>query len=356
MRGWSRVGAFVGAGLLLWLSAGRATADEAKKGLTYQGNDPYAALTVARRERKLLLVEFYADWNHRSRWMSERVLGDSTIRALVECHFVAVQVPTQTNEGAELARLYQVTGYPAILIFSSAGDVLDKIDTTLDAEDFEQRIRAILMTVQGGGTWRLRTVYGAAERADPEATDRAVEQLLLGLAPTEVANSVVWPMFENSMVMRYGSTAFDYLVERVELFRREIGAERVDEVLAEAIREAMLPYTVGSAPLDTLRTERMVRAAEELGLSSALMIRSMADVARLRTAEDLSLFVARLGLLIDLVPQSYQVPLGLSLEVVAQRGSHETKTAAADIIQRILATVRSPANSAWLERLALRLK
>lgn len=331
-------------------------ADTVKRGLAYWGSDPYAALAVAKEQRKLLLVEFYADWNHRSRWMSERVLGDSVVRELVETRFVPVRVPTGTPEGADLAELYQVTGYPAILIFSSNGDVLDKIDVTLDAEDFEQRIRTILMAVEGTGTWRLRQVYAAAEQSDAAATDAAVAQFLGGQLPQDVANGAVWPLFENSVVVRYGSTAFNYLVSHVDLFRQEIGREKVDAALTEALQQSMLPYVVGSVPYDASKAEGMIRTAEGLELLSALALRSMSDVAALREAEDLSLFVARLGLLLNLVPESYHVPLALSLEIVAERGSREAKSAALQIVGRVRTSLRSPANEVVLERLREDLK
>ena len=175
--GW-RIG-FLLSGLCLALGTARAgTSDgqEAKRGLKYWGNDPYAALSVAKQQRKLLLVEFYADWDYRSRWMSERVLSDSTVRSLIEAEFLAVQVPTDTPDGADLAQMYQVTAYPSIVVFNTNGDVVDKIDTTLDAEDFEQRLQAILMTTQGAGAWQMRQVYSAAENGDTLATDQAMEE------------------------------------------------------------------------------------------------------------------------------------------------------------------------------------
>lgn len=346
--------------LLLCLhDGGRAAevpADTVRRGLAYVGSDPYAALPVARRERKLLLVEFYADWNHRSRWMSERVLGDSAVRALVEANFVAVQVPTGTPEGAELAGIYQVTGYPSIVIFTANGDVLDKIDVTLDAEDFAQRIQTVLMTVQGVGTWKLRQVYAAAERADYAATDAAVADFLGGQLPQDAAGGVVWPMFENSVVTRYGSTAFNYLVSHVALFRQEAGREEVDAVLTDALRQSMLPYVVGSVPYGADVAGEMVRTAEALELPAALTLQSMSDVAGLRGSEDLALYVARLGLLMDMVPESYHLPLALALDVVADRGSRDAKSAALKIVNRVQMSMRSPSNTAMLELLRDRLK
>lgn len=357
MAGWIK-GGVVLLLCLLWRGgqAAEMPADSVRRGLDYQGSDPYAALSVAKRERKLLLVEFYADWNHRSRWMSEQVLSDSTVRELVGANFVAVQIQTRTAAGAELAGLYEVTDYPSIVIFNSNGDVLDKVDVTLDADDFEQRLRTILMTVQGMGTWQLRQVYAAAERADYPETDAAAADFLGRQLPQDVANSVVWPMFENSAVTRYGSTAFNYLVTHAEMFRKEIGRESVDKVLTDALWEAMLPYVVGSVPYGADVAGEMVRTAEVLELGAALSLRSMSDVAGLRSAEDLSLFVARLRLLLNMVPESYHLPLALSLDIVADRGSRDNKSAALEIVDRVQTSTQSPANAAMLEFLRDRLK
>lgn len=349
--------------LLLWLclilsGVGQASAVESpqQRGLNYYGSDPYAALEAAQQQGKLLLVEFYAEWNYRSRWMAERVLGDSSVRALLEEHFLAVRVPTDTPEGADLAALYQVTGYPSLVIFSSRGDVLDKIDETLDTDDFTQRVETLLTSIEGNTTGRLRQVYAAAETADPEATDRAVERLLGGLLPTEAAGSVVWPMFENSIVMRYGSVAFDYLERHVEIFRQETGAQEVDNLLTEALYRAMMPYVIGSAPYDSTAIRQIWQTAQQLELPAALAMESLSEAAALRMAEELTRFVARTELLMNLVPERYQLPLLLSLEVVAERGSHAAKQAALHLLSRQQTSLYSPATAAILEQLGERLK
>lgn len=355
--GW-RIG-FLLSGLCLALGTARAgTSDgqETKRGLKYWGNDPYAALSVAKQQHKLLLVEFYADWNYRCRWMSEHVLGDSTVRSLIEADFLAVQVPTNTPDGADLAQLYQVTGYPAIVIFSSGGDVLDKIDTTLDAEDFEQRLQAILMTMQGTGTWKMRQVYAAAENGDAQTTDLAMSEFLAGQLPTDVATGICWPLFENGVVNRFGSPAFEYLEKYASVFRQQLGADKVDPVLTETLLQAMLAYTVGSIPFQVEATQKIVASAHALGLSVEPLLQSMAEVAELRGSDELALYVARLGLLMDQVPESYQLPLAISLEVVAERGDKEARNAAARIVNHVRVAQFSVNNAAILEELGERLK
>ncbi|WP_294600990.1 thioredoxin family protein [uncultured Rikenella sp.] len=340
--------------LLLHPAAGKETGRQAR--LTYHGSDPYTALNEARSQGKLLLVEFYADWNHRSRWMSEHVLSDSAVRLLIESRFIPVQVPTGTTQGAELARLYEVTSYPAILIFHPSGDVLDKVDVTLDPADFEQRLRALLMTTQGYGTWRLRRIYTAAESGDPVATDAAVRDFLHGQLPQDLANSVIWPLFENSIVLRSDSPAFDYLTTHIETFRQAIGRETVDAVLDETLRSGMLPYVVGSRPYSTPATAALVETARRLDLSSLQSLESMADVAALRQSDDLDLFTARVGLLMAMLPEPYSLPLALSLEPVALRGSRDTRKAARELVDELLNRLRSPAQIEMLHSLRERLE
>ena len=130
----------------------------------------------------------------------------------------------------------------------------------------------------------------------------------------------------------------------------------MNELLNETLRRSMLPYVVGSVPYDRRVADGMAVEAERLGLSSALALRSMAEVARLREADDLSLFVARLGLLLDLLPETYHLPLVLSLEPVAERGADETKKLALELLNRVRVSISSPANEALLSRLADRLK
>ena len=324
--------------------------------LTYHGTDPYAALNEARSQGKPLLVEFYADWNHRSRWMSSHVLSDSAVRNLIENRFIPVQVPTGTPQGAELARIYEVTSYPAILIFHPGGDVLDKIDTTLDPEDFEQRLRALLMTTQGYGTWRLRRVYTAAESGDPAATDAAMRAFLHGQLPQDLANSVVWPLFENSIVMRSDSPAFEYVTTHIETFRHAIGRETVDATLEEALRAGLLPEVVGSRPYSATASAALVETARRLELSALPSLQAMADVAALRQGDDLDLFTARVGLLMAMLPEPYSLPLALSLEPVATRGSRDTRKAARELVDDLLNRLRSPAQIEMLHSLRERLE
>ena len=118
----------------------------------------------------------------------------------------------------------------------------------------------------------------------------------------------------------------------------------------------MMPYVVGSLPLDSTVARQIILTARQLELPAVLALESMAEVASLRDADDLTHYVARIGLLINLIPEEYQLQLAMALDIVAERGSHTAKQEAAKTVAHIQTTLRSPANIAILEQLILRLK
>lgn len=324
--------------------------------LNYYGNDPYAALNVAQRERKLLLVEFYAPWNHRSQWMHEKILRDTTFRRTFDEHFILVQVLTETPDGATLARLYEVNDYPAIVIFNYNGDVLDKIDTTLDKEDFSHRIQTLLLALHGGQAWRMSQIFAAAEYGDRPAVDAFATSFLGSQTPEQIINAVVWPLFENSQVTYYYSATFHYLLEHLDEFRTELGVDKVDETVSDVLVAGMFPYLLGSVDYSPDLTADMIRIAREAELPAADVLRSMDETAALRGSGEYFPYVGRLSILINQLPESMILPLVLSLEVVAEHGTKEEKAEADRLLNRVISHPFTPTDFILLEALRERLK
>lgn len=326
------------------------------EGLRYFGTNPYEALPEARKQKKMLLVEFYADWNYRSRWMNEKVLSDSTLIPFIEEYFLAIQVDTGTEEGGRMATLYEVTGYPAIVIFNSNGVVLDKIDTTLDQEDFKNRIDALILVTQSGGATRLlNRIYAAAEGADRNMADLYAADFLASQTEQQVINAVIWPMFKNTMITFYYSSAFDYLLNHLEQFRKEIGEDEVNETVSLALLNAMLPYLIGTSPYSEKILHDVVGIADEHELQVASVLHLMDEMARLRLEQNWSAYISRLALLLNYVPESMQFPLILSLEPLTEEESKDDRDAAYRLVSKAISSGQST-HVALLESLRERLK
>lgn len=342
--------------LLVFLCGFSGVSTASAEGLRYYGNDPYAVLNEAQKQRKMLLVEFYAPWNYKSRWMNENVLGHASMRGMIEEHFLPVQVLTDTEDGGKLAAVYQVTDYPAIVIFSANGDVLDKIDKPLDRDDFRKRMEALFLVTGGGNMRWLNQAYAAAEAGDIENADVFAGQYLRSQTPEQVINSVVWPMFQNSQITYYYSSAFDYLLAHIGRFRDTIGLSQVNDVVSEILVKAMLGYVVGSAAYDSAAMSQIAAIAGKEGLLVAGALRSAAEIVQIREEGNLALYVARLSLLLDQFPESMQFQMAMTLEIVAEKGTRDERKAAADIIASLITAQQTSSNIMILEKLLERLK
>lgn len=326
------------------------------EGLRYYGNDPYAMLSEAQKQHKMLLVEFYAPWNYKSRWMNENVLGHASLREMIESHFLPVQVLTDTEDGGKLAAVYQVTDYPAIVLFSANGDVLDKIDKPLDRTDFRQRMEALFLVTGGGNMRWLNQAYAAAEAGDIENADVFAGQYLRSQTPDQVINTVVWPMFQNSQITYYYSAAFDYLITHIGGFREVIGGQEVNDLVSEILVKATLPYVVGSAAYDSAAMAQITAMAEKENLLVAAALRSAGEIVQIREAGNLALYIARLSLLLNQFPESMQFPMAMTLEVVVEKGTRDERKAASDIIASLITSQQTTSNIIILESLLERLK
>lgn len=93
-----------------------------------------SGLTKANSEGKLLFVEFYADWCTPCKWMDKTTFKDTDVVDLMNTNYVALKMDIENDEGAELKGQYSVRMLPTILIFNSAGKMVDRIEKTLSSE------------------------------------------------------------------------------------------------------------------------------------------------------------------------------------------------------------------------------
>ena len=88
-----------------------------------------ALFARAKRERRLVLIDFYADWCVDCRRMARTTFRDSRIKTALRDRFIAVQIdltdPHNANTNA-LKKHFGVFGPPAVLLFTADGAPLDQ--------------------------------------------------------------------------------------------------------------------------------------------------------------------------------------------------------------------------------------
>ncbi|MHB8800471.1 MAG: thioredoxin family protein [Thermoanaerobaculia bacterium] len=119
--------------------AGTTTASG--NGIAFSPDGFDAALARARAEKRLLLVDVYTDWCGWCKKLDREVFADGRVGVAAK-GLVAVKVNAEKG-GEEIARRYRVRGYPTILFLDGEGNVVERVDGYVDADEMVKLVSAL---------------------------------------------------------------------------------------------------------------------------------------------------------------------------------------------------------------------
>jgi len=99
------------------------------------------ALGRAKKEHKVVLVDFYADWCVWCRRLDATTYKDPDVVRFIGSNLVAVKLDVEAREGKKLAERYGVDGLPTILIVGANGSELGRIPGYMPAGRFLETVQ-----------------------------------------------------------------------------------------------------------------------------------------------------------------------------------------------------------------------
>lgn len=96
---------------------------------------------LAATEGKLYLVHFTAQWCMPCQWMEKNTFNNADVAQFANDNYLAVRIDIDQPEGQTHKQEFTVTNLPTILIFNSKGQLKDRWETSLDAEQLLQILR-----------------------------------------------------------------------------------------------------------------------------------------------------------------------------------------------------------------------
>ena len=104
-----------------------------KTSVTFYNGSFDSAKVKAKGEGKLFFVDFYASWCTPCKWMEESTFRDPEVVEVMSSKYVPYKVDIDNQEGYKLKQKYGVKLLPTLLIFNKDGELVERIEETLDA-------------------------------------------------------------------------------------------------------------------------------------------------------------------------------------------------------------------------------
>ncbi len=137
-------------------------------------------LSKAKAESKVLMIDFYTDWCKWCVELDKKVYTNSEVADFANKNQVNWKIDAEKGEGIELAKKFQVAGYPTVVFVDGNGDEIDRIVGYLPVKDF---LPAMKDFVSGKNTLKSLQATLSANANDIEANFR------LGKKTLEVGNA-----------------------------------------------------------------------------------------------------------------------------------------------------------------------
>jgi thioredoxin-related protein len=91
------------------------------QGIKFEHGSFAEALAKAKKENKLLFVDFYTSWCGPCKMMSKKIFPTQEVGEYFNDKFISLKIDAEKGEGPELAKKYEVSGYPTMIFFNGDG-------------------------------------------------------------------------------------------------------------------------------------------------------------------------------------------------------------------------------------------
>lgn len=120
---------------LLLLLGGALCLPQLRAGVPFQELDLHEARRLASSTDRLFVLYFSADWCLPCQWMEQNTFADDALAAYVSAHYLAVRINVDESNQESLRLRFDVDKYPTMLLFSAAGIMLDRRESSLTATE-----------------------------------------------------------------------------------------------------------------------------------------------------------------------------------------------------------------------------
>lgn len=119
------------------------TPTETGKGIQFYKGTWNEALTIARKENKIIFLDLSATWCGPCKSLKANTFTSAEVAEYYNANFINVELDGEKGDGAALVRKYEVKGYPTLLFINPNGKVVKEALGYQDVKEFLELGRSL---------------------------------------------------------------------------------------------------------------------------------------------------------------------------------------------------------------------
>jgi thiol-disulfide isomerase/thioredoxin len=217
------------------------------------------ALKQAKKQDKLIFIDFYTEWCGPCKELAKGPFKDSLIGEFYNKHFISLKLDAE-KEGMEPAKKYGISGYPTLMFIDGEGNVIHGFASRQDRENLIQHGEAVMRSYKEGNQLKkLQAEYEKKKNDEAFLKEYIDKAIAFGLKPCEAID--LWlriqteikedskEMFQYLLLRRdyllANSCAWDLVDKHYKTYSKDVNLH--DEMSLKLFREEMLTNTISEA-------------------------------------------------------------------------------------------------------------
>lgn len=216
----------------------------AKNSISFEKGNWTTIVEKAKKEKKLIFVDFYTQWCGPCLNMAEEVFILPSVYEFYNSNFINAKIDAENGEGIDLAKKYGINSYPTYLfidpntetpvhrssgrqepsVFIFTGEsAMNPVKTSVYLDNNYEKFKGDLKFLNDYATYKS-SVY------DREAIQKVLMQL--GTMNVGMDNPLVWKLYTEN-IAGYDNRFFKEIAANYEKYVKIYGKESVDSKLAK---------------------------------------------------------------------------------------------------------------------------
>lgn len=216
------------------------------------------ACEKAKKENKLVFMDAYTSWCGPCKMMSAQVFTRKDVGLYFNEKFVNVKIDMEKGEGIELAKKYNVTAYPTLLIIDGNGTLVHKCVGGSDARSFMEKMQRGTVEAtsykylkdnfeakKGDIGFHMNYLIAMGHASEEDASPAKISTLLMSAKDVkEIAKADIMA-YILSTITDYRDKLIIRIVDNAPVFAKELGVDNFNKSMERFYFPQMIGYFSG---------------------------------------------------------------------------------------------------------------